>query len=62
MIIRQNSSIKYYLQRKKVLTLDKPPKPRYEMQTLRPHKQPVTPAERLRPVESPGTTFRTEEL
>ena len=61
MSVRVNRSVQHYLQRKKILPTPDVPRPKYEMRTPHPHDRPVTPANRLRPVESPGTKVLTEE-
>ena len=60
MAIRNDKSVKYYLQRKKLIPVVEVPNPKYEMQTLHPHDEPVTLAPRLRAPESPGTKIVTE--
>jgi len=61
MSVHLNRSVTHYLQRKKIIPTPQLPRPTYRMGTLHPHTRPVTPAPRLRPVESPGTKVVTEE-
>lgn len=61
MSVRLNRSVRPYLKRKKILSDDSEPCPKFSMRSAHPHARPVTPAERLRTPDSPGTKVTTEE-